>query len=79
MSLDTEVKRLARQHTEPVIRRLAEIAGQSRNEAAAVSAAREILDRGWGKATQPVSGDAENPLQLLIQTGVPRADDNPDG
>lgn len=35
------------------------------NDAARVSAANSLLDRGWGKPTQPLSGDEENPLTLI--------------
>ena len=62
----TEIRSLARQHTEAAIRTLAEIMGnQDVNEAARISAANSLLDRGWGKATQPISGDEENPLNVL--------------
>jgi hypothetical protein len=43
--------------------------------AARVAAAQALLDRGWGKPTQPVSGDDEaEPIRMII-TGVPRAGD----
>lgn len=33
--------------------------------AARVSAANAILDRGWGKATQPVENCGDDPLELV--------------
>lgn len=35
--------------------------------AARVQAASVLLDRGWGKPTQPLSGDDEAPLILRIE------------
>jgi hypothetical protein len=33
--------------------------------AARVSAANSILDRGWGKAAQPIENGEDGPLELL--------------
>lgn len=33
--------------------------------AARVSAANAILDRGWGKATQPLANGSDGPLELI--------------
>jgi hypothetical protein len=41
-----------------------------------VSAANHLLDRGWGKPTQPVSGDPDNPLVHVIERRVIRANAN---
>jgi hypothetical protein len=54
----TEIKSLARQHTVSALKTLAGIMNQSEAPAAArVAAANSLLDRGWGKATQPIAGD----------------------
>jgi len=53
-----QLKELAQQHTEMVIRRLANIAENSPNETNAVMASKELLDRGHGKAHQSVDVDA---------------------
>ena len=37
----------------------------AKNEQARIAAAKEILDRGYGKATQPLANDPENPLTQL--------------
>lgn len=50
-----QIRSLARAHTESALRVLAGIMNQEEAPAAArVSAAQALLDRGWGKATQPV-------------------------
>jgi hypothetical protein len=56
----TEIKSLARAHTETAIRVLAGIMNQDDSAPAArVQAANSLLDRGWGKATQVIAGDDE--------------------
>lgn len=55
-----EISSLARQHTESAIKVLAGIMNQPTSpEAARISAANSLMDRGWGKATQPIAGDDE--------------------
>jgi len=56
-----EVKQLARQHTALAIQKLAHIAEHGHSEMAQIAAANALLDRGWGRPTQPVSGDDEMP------------------
>jgi hypothetical protein len=49
----TDIKSLARSHTEGAIKTLAGIMNKTdAPEAARVSAAQALLDRGWGKAVQ---------------------------
>ena len=63
---NTEIRALARAHTETAIRTLAGIMRQKNAPAAArVAAATSLLDRGWGKPTQPVGGDPDNPLRMV--------------
>lgn len=60
----TEIRSLARSHTETAVRTLAGIMRQSKAPAAArVAAAQALLDRGWGKASQPLTGADEGPIQ----------------
>lgn len=63
----SEIRSLARGHTDKAIQALAGIMNSAKAPAAArVSAAQAILDRGWGKPTQPISGDDEaDPIKLL--------------
>jgi len=55
------VRDLARSHTELAVSALVAIAEGGQSESAKVAAATAILDRGWGRPTQPVSGDDEMP------------------
>ncbi len=51
----TELKSLARAHTESAVNVLAGIMNQTEAPPAArVAAANSLLDRGWGKASQPI-------------------------
>jgi hypothetical protein len=62
-----EIRSLARGHTEAAINTLAGIMNAAdAPHAARVSAATAILDRGWGKPTQPLSGD-EDATPLIIR------------
>lgn len=62
----TEIRSIARSHTRTAINVLV---GVMRNKdatpAARVAAANAILDRGWGKASQPVEGRDEGALELI--------------
>ena len=75
----TIIKSLARSHTESALAVLAGIMNQSEAPPAArVSAATALLDRGWGKPAQAITGgdDDDNPVSVhQIITGVPRATD----
>lgn len=63
-----EIRSLARAHTKSALKVLAGIMNESEAPAAArVSAAQALLDRGWGKPTQFIGGDVENPLQQIIR------------
>lgn len=54
----TEIRSLARQHTEKALNTLAGIMNEpSAPHAARVSAANSLLDRGWGKAEQRIESD----------------------
>lgn len=57
------LKELARQHTESALGTLVSIlaGGEGIPAAAQVAAAKELLDRGYGKATQHIAGDEESP------------------
>jgi len=58
----TEIRSLARGHTESAINCLAGIMNkETAPEAARISAANSLLDRGWGKAAQPIEGTEDGP------------------
>jgi hypothetical protein len=65
----TDIRSLARSHTESAIRVLAGIMNESEApHAARVSAAQALLDRGWGKPAQAVVGDDDAPpIKHVIQ------------
>jgi hypothetical protein len=59
-----EIKALAQQHGPAIITKLAELSGVipgnvAESQAVQVQAMRELLDRGFGRSTQPLSGDAD--------------------
>lgn len=63
----TDIRSLARSYTTMAIQTLAGIAQNGEQESARVRAAEALLDRGWGKPTQPVDGDGEGgPVQLKV-------------
>lgn len=62
----TEIRSLARSHTETAINCLVGILHNSTSDPAKVAAANSILDRGWGKAAQPIDGDGDGGAIELI-------------
>jgi hypothetical protein len=61
-----EIRYLARSHTRTAIRVLVGIMRcKDATPAARVSAANAILDRGWGKATQPLENSGDSALELI--------------
>lgn len=63
----TDIRSKARAHTEAAINCLAGIMNKdSAPESARVAAANSLLDRGWGKATQPISGDDDADAIKLV-------------
>ncbi len=75
----TQIRSLARSHTERAIQVLQGIMDQpDAPHAARVAAANSILDRGWGKPTQPIAGDddadairLETIKRVIIDSGNP--------
>ena len=55
------VTELAREHTPAAVAKLAHIMNKGKSEASCIAAASALLDRGWGKPTQPLSGDKDAP------------------
>jgi hypothetical protein len=63
-----EIKALAKKHSRAAIKVLAGIMNQADGPATArVSAAQALLDRGWGKAAQPIAGEDGGPLLARIE------------
>ena len=72
-----EVKELAGKYGPDAVARLAHLMMNAESEQAQVSAAKELLDRAYGKSPQAIVGDSdEDPIQQVINiiTGVPRAE-----
>jgi hypothetical protein len=62
----TEIRSLARSHTRTAINVLVRIMRSKDVTAAArVTAANAILDRGWGKAAQPLQNGDDGALELI--------------
>ena len=61
-----EVRELARAHCADAIAELARLAVKAKSEAARIAAIRELLDRGYGKATQPIAGEVNSPPIIVI-------------
>lgn len=58
-----EVKALAQKHAPAALKELARLATKAESEAARVAAIKELLDRGYGKAAQPHTGEGgEGPV-----------------
>ena len=61
MANGKSLRDLAREHTEECIAALISIVREADNDAARRAAASDLLDRGWGKPTQPLAGDPDMP------------------
>lgn len=67
-----DVRSLAQMHGPAAIERAARLAGlvdagdgMAESEQAQIAALSIILDRAYGKPTQPISGDVDNPLTIV--------------
>lgn len=69
----TEIRSLARSHTEAALNTLVGIMNQSEAAPAArVQAANSLLDRGWGKAVQPITGEEDGtPVKIVFSWTKP--------
>ena len=72
----TQIKSLARAHTERAIQVLQGIMDQpTAADSARVAAANSLLDRGWGKAPQTMAGeDGEGPAKIAIEVSWKSSD-----
>lgn len=76
----SELRELARAHAPEAIKELARLTIKARSEAARITAIRELLDRGYGKATQFLAGDDEEDLsptkiEVVFVKPKPQLDD----
>lgn len=73
-----DIKALAQKHTAKAMAELARIALEAESEAARVAAIKELFDRGYGKARQPLGGEGEgDPIELAITVIERRIVDRP--
>lgn len=73
-----DIRSLARSHTASAVRTLAHVMANKKSPAAArVGAAEALLNRGWGKPTQMIAGDGENPIEMVMRWASP-AEATPD-
>jgi hypothetical protein len=64
-----DVQSLARGYTKISVTALANIVQDGESESARVAACGMLLDRGWGKPPQPVTGkDGVEPIEVTIRT-----------
>lgn len=77
-STTASLRELAREHTQDALAVLVQIAKAGESEAARVSAANALLDRGYGKPSQVLSGDEEGgPVVHKIELVALESPDSP--
>src|SRR5262245_66466553 len=59
-----EVRGLAREHTAEALHTIVEIMRYARSDAVRLAAAEAILDRGWGRPAQAITGPEGTPFQV---------------
>src|SRR5262245_12383711 len=65
-----EVRGLAREHTAEALHTIVEIMRHSRSDAVRLAAAEAILDRGWGRPAQAITGPEDVPFQMAAVNQV---------
>ena len=75
------VRDLAREHTPEAILTLVEVMrNKEETGAARVAASNSIIDRGYGKPTQPIAGDNDgDPIRVVNRVEIVAPDDNAEG
>lgn len=74
----TDIRSLARAHTESALKTLAGIMNQEESPAASrVAAANALLSRGWGMPTQEMKIDAVDPMTEILAHVAGLARPNP--
>ena len=71
---EIDVRSLARAYTPMAVKVLAGVAQNGESEAARVSAAAILLDRGWGKAPQQLTGEDDGDIRVTIRNIVESRD-----
>lgn len=58
------LRELAAQHVDRLVSEALRIATESDSDQARIAAIKELFDRGFGKSTQVVAGDPDNPVDV---------------
>lgn len=72
----SDVKALAGQYSPAAIAELGRLSTKAESEAARVAAIKELLDRAYGKAAQPVVGGAEGDPPIVTRLELVAPDDD---
>lgn len=64
--IPADIRSLARAYTKRAIEILGGILENGEKEGDKISAAQILLDRGWGRAPQPLTGDPDDPIIVEI-------------
>jgi hypothetical protein len=70
-----DIKKLAHSHCPEAIAILVGLMRSAKMEATRVAAAKEVMDRGIGKAAQPITGANEGPIETKLIVSWLRHDD----
>lgn len=70
------VRELARQYTQQAVEQLVKVMTSSGSDSARVAAINTLLDRGWGKAEQPITGAEGGPIQAVQRIELVALSDN---
>lgn len=73
-----EIKAICRQYGPAMVRALVRIATASTSPQARVAAIKEILDRGYGKTAQPITGEDGGPIEVEFTFALDNASSNQD-
>lgn len=64
----SEIRELVRKYCPAAVIELARLSTEAQSEQARVAAIKELLDRGYGKAPQPIDGDGEGgPIKWIVE------------
>lgn len=71
-----EIRSLAQEHCEEALAKIVHLMRSAEREETQLAAAKELIDRGYGKSPIAIGGDpSAGPVRLEVITGVPRGDD----
>lgn len=74
-----EIRELAQKYTGDALTALVDILKKGDSETARISAAKEILDRAYGKSTQPLEGGDGPPIDTVNTIRIELVDPNGSG